>query len=260
MKLLLTGLGDVAQISILVVDQQRAFAEAVAAWLQMEPDIAVVGVTQSVLSARRVLAAQRVDVMLLDADLPGGEGLPGCAGISSPGQPLFVIMLSGSAEAERILAAMRAGAAGWVRKDESIRHLLRVVAGVTRGETWVPPSELGRVFQLLFDQQNGKGADDPLASLTTREREVLVHMADGAGRKEVAERLHLSPNTVRSHMQNLMRKLGVHSALEAVALAGSSPGALTSRPPLGLKESLGDGSSRMRTVAHLRISSVERGH
>jgi DNA-binding NarL/FixJ family response regulator len=219
----------VTQINILVVDQQRTFAEAVAAWLRIEPGVDVVWVAQSVPSARRVLAAQRVNVMLLDADLPGGNDLAGCADTTGRDQPPYVIMLDGSAEAERILAAVRAGAVGWVRKDDSIRHLLRVVAGVTRGETWVPPSELGHVFQLLFDQQNESGADDPLADLTAREREVLAHMADGAGRKEVAERLHLSPNTVRSHMQNLMGKLGAHSALEAVALAGSRHGA----PPSG---------------------------
>jgi DNA-binding NarL/FixJ family response regulator len=217
----------VVQLNVLVVDQQRTFAEVVAARLKMEPDVGIAAVAQSVPSARRVLAGHRVDVMLLDADLPDGDDLLGCADTLGRDQPPCVIMLSGSAEAERILAAVRAGAAGWVRKDESIRHLLRVVSGVTRGETWVPPSELGRVFRLLFDQQNGKGADDPLATLTSREREVLAHMADGAGRKEVAERLHLSPNTVRSHMQNLMAKLGVHSALEAVALAGSSAGAFT---------------------------------
>jgi DNA-binding NarL/FixJ family response regulator len=217
-----------AQINVLIVDQQRTFAEAVGARLQMEPDVGVVGVAQSMLSARRILARQRVDVMLLDADLPSGDDLLGCADTFGRDQPPCVIMLSSSAEAERILAAVRAGAAGWVRKDESIRHLLRVVSGVTRGETWVPPSELRRVFRLLFDQQDENGADDLLAALTTREREVLAHMADGAGRKEVAERLQLSPNTVRSHMQSLMGKLGAHSALEAVALAGSFRGPLTS--------------------------------
>jgi DNA-binding NarL/FixJ family response regulator len=218
----------VAQISILVVDRQRTFAEAVAACLQMESDVEVVGVAQSVASARCVLGARRVDVMLLDADLPDGDDLTTFADTPGRGRPPYVIMLSGSAEAERILAAVRAGAAGWVRKGESIRHLLRVISGVMGGETWVPPSELGDVFRLLFDQQNGNGAYDPLSALTAREREVLAHMSDGAGRKEVAERLHVSPNTVRSHMQSLMGKLGVHSALEAVALAGSYPGALAS--------------------------------
>jgi DNA-binding NarL/FixJ family response regulator len=217
-----------ARISTLVVDRQRTFAEAVAAWLQMESDVEVVGVAQSVPSARRILAAHRVDVILLDAEMPGGDDLLGRVDTPVRAPPPHVIMLSGSAEAERILNAVRAGAAGWVRKGESIGHLRRVVSGVARGETWVPPSELGRVFQLLFDQQNGNGADDRLAVLTAREREVLAHMADGAGRKVIAERLHLSPNTVRSHMQSMMRKLGVHSALEAVALAGSLPGILTS--------------------------------
>ncbi len=216
-----------APISTLVVDRQRTFAEAVAAWLELESDVDVVGVAQSVPSARRILAAQRVDVLLLDADLPGGDDLLGCGDTPVRDPPPYVIMLSSSAEAERILTAVRAGAAGWVRKGESIGHLRQVVSGVTRGETWVPPSELGRVFRLLFDQQDGSGVD-PLAVLTTREREVLTHMADGAGRKEIAERLHLSPNTVRSHMQSMMRKLDVHSALEAVALAGSSPGILPS--------------------------------
>lgn len=192
----------------------------------MEPDVGCVTVAQSVPSAGRILAGQRVDVMLLDADLPGGGELLRADSFGS--EPLCVIMLSGSAEPERILAAVRAGAAGWVRKDESIKHLLRVVSGVTRGETWVPPSELSRVFRLLFEQQNQNAADDKLAVLTAREREVLAHLADGAGRKEVAERLHLSPNTVRSHMQSLMRKLGVHSALEAVALIGPVPGAALS--------------------------------
>jgi DNA-binding NarL/FixJ family response regulator len=216
----------VAQISILVMDQQRTFAEAVAARLQMEADVDVVEVVQSVLSARRALAARRIDVMLLDADLPGSDDLLACADTSGRDQSPCLIMLSGSAEAERILAAMRAGAAAWVGKGESFSHLLRVITGVTCGETWVPPTELGSVFRLLFDQQKENPADDLLAPLTTREREVLAHMADGAGRKEIAERLHLSPHTVRSHMQSLMGKLGVHSALEAVALAGSCSGAL----------------------------------
>lgn len=217
-----------APINTLVVDRQRTFAEAVAAWLQMESDVDVVGVAHSVPSARRILASQQVDVMLLDADLPDGDDL--LASVDDPvsDPPPYVIMLGSSAEAERILAAVRAGAAGWVRKGESIGHLRRVVSGVTRGETWVPPSELGSMFRLLFDQQDQYGADDPLAVLTTREREVLTHMADGAGRKEIAERLHLSPNTVRSHMQSMMRKLDVHSALEAVALAGALPGILPS--------------------------------
>jgi DNA-binding NarL/FixJ family response regulator len=127
-------------------------------------------------------------------------------------------MLGASAEAERIVAAIRAGVVGWVHKAEHMEYLLRVIRGVTHGESWVPPSELGKVFQLLLHEQKSPHDDYPLVSLTARERQVLSHLADGASRKQIAERLQLSPHTVRSHMQNLMAKLGVHSALEAVAL------------------------------------------
>lgn len=90
-----------------------------------------------------------------------------------------------------------------------------------RGETWLPVTAVGPVLQLLFDEQHQQEAarHHPLAKLTPREREVLMYLAEGVGRREVAERMHLSANTVRSHLQSLMGKLKVHSSLEAVALA-----------------------------------------
>jgi DNA-binding CsgD family transcriptional regulator len=82
-------------------------------------------------------------------------------------------------------------------------------------------AELGQVFRLLLGERERMRQEDPLAVLTLRERDVLLHVAEGADRKEVAARLHLSVNTVRTHMQSLMAKLGVHSALEAVAMTRS---------------------------------------
>ena len=120
-----------------------------------------------------------------------------------------------------------------MRKNESGEHLLHVIGRVARGETWVPPSELGQVFRLLLSERERMHQQDPLAALTRRERDVLLHMAEGADRKEVAERLHLSVNTVRTHMQSLMAKLGVHSALEAVAVTRSW---LDAPPPRGNRQ------------------------
>src|SRR5690349_9562005 len=112
-----------------------------------------------------------------------------------------IVMLSAASEAQRIVTAIRAGAAAWVRKDESVDHLLRVIRGVVRGETWLPPTELGGVLRLLIeDQDDRRGCDELLATLTPRERDVLFHLVEGAGRKEVAERLQLSANTVRTHL------------------------------------------------------------
>ena len=128
-------------------------------------------------------------------------------------------MLSRTSEPSRIVAAIEIGARGWVRKDKSVEHLLRVLRGVAEGGTWLPPAETGDVLALLLRQRDERDDSDRLLSLLTcRERQVLACLADGAGRNQVAERLNLRTNTVRTHLQNIMAKLGVHSTLEAVAV------------------------------------------
>ncbi len=155
--------------------------------------------------------------MLLDADLSDDAAIALCRELTRLGSR--VIMLSNASGPERIVESLRAGASGWVGKDESFDHLLDVVRRTMRGETWLPPTETGNVLRLLMRAQRQREEDDTLlAALTPREREVLACLADGAGRRDVAERLFLSANTVRTHLQNLMGKLGVHSTLEAVAV------------------------------------------
>jgi DNA-binding NarL/FixJ family response regulator len=138
-------------------------------------------------------------------------------------------MLSHTSESARIIAAIEAGARAWVGKDESIEQLLRALRGVVRGQTRVPPAETGNVLSLLLRQrERRRSRERMLALLTPRERQVLACLAEEAGRKQVADRLNLTANTVRTHMQNIMAKLGVHSALEAVALTRAWLG-----PPYG---------------------------
>ena len=208
-------------VDVLVIDRQRTFADAVAAWLETMADVASATAVYSAQSAQRMMARSHVDIVLVDGDMPDSVTLTLCTEATCRDHPPRIIVLSASAEAGRILAAIRAGAVAWVRKDESGEHLLHVIGRVARGETWVPPSELAHVFRLLLDELNKVHEEDPVAALTRRERDVLLQVAQGADRKEVAERLHLSVNTVRTHMQSLMAKLGVHSALEAVAVTRS---------------------------------------
>jgi DNA-binding NarL/FixJ family response regulator len=218
----------VGQIRIAILERQRTLADALAVRLDLEDDLAVVGVVDSAKSAMGLTAGGRADVMLLDGDLPGDAAFSLCAETSGKEGAPRVIMLSTSSEAERIVRALRAGAAAWVRKDESAEHLMRVVRGVVRGETWLPPADLGLVLQLLLRYQDDQRSIAQLmAELTPREREVLSCLADGAERHDVAEQLHVSANTVRAHLQNLMGKLGVHSAVEAVALAHARPDPLS---------------------------------
>lgn len=206
-------------IHLLIVDQHLAFRDALAARLQAEPDLAVGGKAHSADFALRVLIGRPIDVVLLEAELPDDSAIALCTELTRRTGAPRIVMLSAASKPERIVAAVRAGAAAWVRKDESVDHLLRVVHSVIRGETWLPPSELGPVLRLLIDaQDNQRDCHALLAALTPRERDVLFHLVEGANRKEVAERLQVSTNTVRTHLHSLMTKLGAHSTLEVVAL------------------------------------------
>lgn len=207
-------------IRVLIVDQHLAFRDALTTRLQAEPDLAVLAKAHSAEFASSVLVGRSADVILLDADLPDHSAVDFCTEMMRRPDPPHVVMLSAASEPERIVAAVRAGAAAWIRKDESIDHLLSVIRGVFHGETWVPPRELGVVLHLLIeDQDRRRDSDDLLAALTPRERDVLLLLVEGAGRNEVARQLQLSANTVRTHLQSLMSKFGVHSTLEVVTLA-----------------------------------------
>jgi DNA-binding NarL/FixJ family response regulator len=211
--------------NILVADQERIFADALATRLDDEDDIRVTGAVQLEAGSSRLLSGKAAEVTLLDGDLPGDIANRLCEKLSSH-KSTRVIMLSFSSEPERIVKALRSGAVAWVRKGESLEYLLRVIRGVARGESWLPPSETADVVQLLmWAGERHRENELLLAKLTARERAVLTCLAEGAAHREVvAKQLHLSVNTVRTHMQNIMAKLGVHSMLEAVALTRNDTG------------------------------------
>lgn len=215
-------------IKVLVADQERAFADVLSARLDDENDIEVMGVVQLQAPSWSLLARTSADVMLLDADLPNEVANRLSEELFGSDNPIRVIMLSFSSEPERIVKALRARAAAWVRKDESLEHLLHVIRGVARGESWLPASETAHVIQLLIWGQNQHQRNQLLLNkLTARERAVLACLAEGAAHRDaVAQQLHLSVHTVRTHMQNLMAKLGVHSMLEAVAVTRDDAGRL----------------------------------
>ncbi|MBT2386719.1 response regulator transcription factor [Streptomyces sp. ISL-11] len=235
-----------ARIRVLVVDDHRIFAESLAAALAAEPDVDVSAAGSGPAALRALERAagegRRFDVLLVDADLgtvapdvvpgqlrgqdSGGQsegtvdGISLVAGVRS-GQPAVrTVVLAERDDPRRAAAALQAGAGGWVAKDCSLSRLLAVIRGVLRDETHLPPALLTGVLRELTAARKHRTESERLVeSLTPREREVLRCMVAGLGRKAVAERLYLSPHTVRTHMQNVLGKLGVHSTLAAVALA-----------------------------------------
>lgn len=211
------------EVKLLIVVKERTFADALSTRLEAEPDVEVVAALHRRPASWRGFAGSAANVVLIDGDLPDDAAFGLCEELSRLGRAPYTVFLSSFSEPRRIVRAIGAGAAGWVRKDESLDFLLQVIRGVARGETWLPPGQTGEVLRLLL---RGSAAEQNecsalLATLTPREREVLACLAEGADRCDVARHLHVSPHTVRTHVQNLMAKLGVHSALEAVALTRS---------------------------------------
>ena len=126
----------------------------------------------------------------------------------------------------RAVEALRSGIAGWIPKEESVEQLLRIISGAMRDEIWLPGHGAGARSSgcSCATTTNGIQAEKhPLGTLTPREREVLAYLAEGIGRRETAERMHLSTHTVRSHLQNLMGKL--RRAHHLGGSRGRAPGA-----------------------------------
>ncbi|MCX5198936.1 response regulator transcription factor [Streptomyces sp. NBC_00249] len=234
------------RIRVLVVDDHRIFAESLAAALAAEPDVDVSaagsGPAASRCLDRAAAEGRRFDVLLVDADLgaavpatgavpaqresgsgpppPPSDGIALVAGVRLAHPTVRTVVLAERDDPRRAALALQAGASGWVAKDCSLSRLLAVVRGVLREETHLPPALLTGVLRELTAARKHRSDSERLVeSLTPREHEVLRCMVAGLGRKDVAARLFLSPHTVRTHMQNVLGKLGVHSTLAAVALA-----------------------------------------
>lgn len=232
---------SVVRIRVLVVDDHRIFAESLAAALAAEPDVdvAAAGSGPAALRCldRAAAEGRRFDVLLVDADLGAAaaptvaravpdngeevvDGISLVAGVREGRPDVRTVVLAEKDDPGRAALALQAGASGWVAKDCSLQRLLTVIRGVLRDETHLPPALLTGVLRELTAARKHRTESERLVeSLTPREREVLRCMVAGLGRKAVAERLFLSPHTVRTHMQNVLGKLGVHSTLAAVALA-----------------------------------------
>lgn len=204
-------------IRVLIVDDHALFAEALAARLAAEPDLEVLPVARDIRRAAALIATEAPHVVVLDLVLGEESGLDALDLVRRRHPEVRVVILSGITDVEAMADALRRGAIAWVPKTESADLVVGVVRGAAGRGGWVPPGVLGDVLRRLLEPAGP--ATGTLAGLTPREREVLQGMVDGYERAEIAARLGLSANTVRTHTQNLLAKIGAHSALEAVTIA-----------------------------------------
>ena len=203
------------QISVLVVDDHPVMAESLAVGLAAEGDLYLVGIAASGAEALAIASSRQIDVAVIDTDLGDEDGLYVGRCVRDVSPATHIVHLAGlEDDVERVTEALRSGVRGWVAKNGSMRDLLAAVRGSRQHETRIPAKLLTHVFGRMAPSQPG-----PLDALTSRQREILQGLVDGLSRAAIAERLFLSRNTVRTHIQNLLHRLGVHSTLEAVAVA-----------------------------------------
>ncbi|WP_433474319.1 response regulator [Spirillospora sp. CA-142024] len=206
-------------IRVLIVDDHALFAEALAARLGREPDLVILPIAPDVRRALALTATERPRVLVLDMTLGAESGLDVLDRVRERYPDVRVVVLTAMSGMDAMVRAVRRGAVGWLEKTESADLVARVIRSAARQGGWIPPDALGEVLRRLTRDGGEPDGADLLAELTPREREVLQCMVDGLGRAEIAERLGLSANTVRTHTQNLLAKLDLHSALEAITLA-----------------------------------------
>jgi two-component system, NarL family, nitrate/nitrite response regulator NarL len=199
---------------VVVADDHPLFLEGVVAALQATDGIQVVAYTGDGREAVRLAREQLPDLVLLDVNMPGG-GLAAARDIAAASPSTKIVMLTVSEDEDDILAAMKAGASGYVLKGIVSRDLIKVLRSVAAGDVYIAPS---LAFGMLRELSRPR-AGSPVDALSTREREVLELVAEGLSNAEIGARLSLAEKTIKHYMTNVLAKLQVNSRVEAALMA-----------------------------------------
>lgn len=228
---------DGRPIRVLLIAGHSLFRQAVVGVLGIEPGIDVVAEAQGPADAFSSLERTRPDVALIDADAANGPLTWVIGRMNETAPRCKIIVLANEEEPGPIVDALQAGARGYLTRDASIEELISATRGVHEGEVVVPPEMTSELLVTLLSHRDHRDeAQARLALLTRREREVLGLLAQGADKDMIARRLVISPETARTHVQNILAKLEVHSRLEAAAFARRIhvvPELVDSSPPVG---------------------------
>jgi DNA-binding NarL/FixJ family response regulator len=206
-------------ITVFVVDRERAVAQAIAHRLDAELAFSVMGHAQTAKSVAEAATRWRPDVVVLDEGVADGQLADLAARLLAPDLGARIVVTSATDDVYRAYESLRVGASAFVTKASGFDEMVRAIRGATRGETWIPPRLLTGVLAEFRSERAAPGHDNRVQRLTEREREVLQCMMLGFGRARIAAELIVSINTVRTHTQNILSKLEVHSSLEAVSVA-----------------------------------------
>jgi DNA-binding NarL/FixJ family response regulator len=205
-------------IRILLVDDHRFFRDGVRALLESVPEFTVVGEASNGEEAITLTAQYKPDIILMDLQMPGLNGVEATRRLLHAHPQTGVLMVTMFDDTDSVVAAMRAGARGYILKDADEDDLIRSIHAVAKGEALFGPAVAKRLLSYISDV-SPSAHPSAFPELTAREREVLALLAQGMSNQEVAERMGLSLKTARNHVSNVLSKLQVADRQEAIARA-----------------------------------------
>lgn len=204
-------------IRVAIADDHAILREGVKLLLEADPDIEVIGQASNGLEAVRVAAEQKPDVMLMDIQMPGVDGIEATERVRRQAPTTKVLVLSQIDNEEYLVRVLQAGAMGYVLKQNASEELVAAVHTVQKGHVYMTPSMASRFVQMYFRKEEEK--KDRSKQLTPREQDVLKGIADGLTNRQIADDLNVSIKTVQTHRGNIMEKLNLHDRVELVKYA-----------------------------------------
>lgn len=204
-------------IRVLIADDHPVFRFGLRALLASEPDIEVVGEATTGDEVIELAAAVQPDVILMDLNMPGPNGIEATQRILQKHPPIGILVVT-MFDDDSVFAAMRAGARGYILKGAEGEETLRAIHAVARGEAIFSPTIARRLMQ-HFAAPGRSSSPDPFPELTEREHEVLALVAQGYTNTTIAERLYMSPKTVRNYVSSIFSKLQVSDRTQAAIRA-----------------------------------------
>jgi DNA-binding NarL/FixJ family response regulator len=204
-------------VKVLLADDHTLVRKGIRALLEAIPDVEVVAETADGREALELIDRHRPDVALLDITMPGLNGLEVAARAAKASPKTRVVILSMHAGEAYVAQALRAGVAGYLLKDAADDELALALKAVARGDVYLSP----QISRQLVDRYTKAASTepDPLAGLTSRQREILQLVAEGRSSKEIASLLNVSIKTVESHRGQIMERIGVHDVTALVRFA-----------------------------------------
>jgi DNA-binding NarL/FixJ family response regulator len=205
-------------IRLVIAEDQRLFRQSLRCLLEREPDIAVVGEATDGREAFNFVMEFKPDMVLMDVDMPKLDGVTATRLIRGCAPEVKILMLSIHDDDARIISAVQAGASGYILKDAEHQEFLRIIRGTHHGERVASPYLADQPARAAYQALALGSEGHSLTGLTEREREILACAAGGRGNKEIADRLCVSSDTVKTHLHHIYRKLGVGGRVEAILL------------------------------------------